>query len=83
MNRTLGARMAAHESWARTPDRAARTAPAFRAGPQCIEWHLQRLPLELANCSERDRLAAAESARKAYFSRLAFKSAQARKRGAA
>lgn len=75
--------MAAHQSWANTPDRRSRTSAATNAGPQSVQWHMNRLPAALAGCPEHDRLAAAESARKAYFARLAFKSAQARKRGAA
>lgn len=67
----LGARMAAHESWANTEDRAKRTLPA-------------RLALEEKFLREADGdPVRAESVRKAYYARLAYKSVQARKRKAA
>jgi hypothetical protein len=70
--RTLRSRIAAHESWARTTDRSARTANA-------------RKGLEDKFLAEADGdPVRAESLRKAYYARLAFKSAQARRnRGAA
>jgi hypothetical protein len=74
--RTLRAQIAAHESWAHTPDRAARTAPARRAMFEKFESEVDPdgtlLPAELA--------LRAENARKAHFKRLALKSAQARRR---
>ena len=71
VEKTLVARIAAHESWANTTDRTARTAPARAA--------LERKFLDAANG---DPLRAA-SLRKAHFARLALKSAQARRaRGA-
>lgn len=73
------ARLAAHESWARTPDRAARTARARRSGPSGLQWHLDRLHPSLLDAPEQARLAAAESARSAYYARLALASAKARK----
>jgi hypothetical protein len=65
-------RIGAHVSWANTVDRSARTAPA-------------RAALEAKFLSEADGdPVRAEHLRKAHFSRLAFNSAQARrKRGAA
>ena len=57
-DRSLVGRIGAHESWARTEDRTARTAPA-RAAFEA------RFPNE--------------NARKAYFLRLALKSANARR----
>jgi hypothetical protein len=56
--RSLAGQIGAHESWARTTDRTARTAPA-RAAFEA------RFPNE--------------NARKAYFLRLALKSAKARR----
>lgn len=83
MNRSTAGRIGAHIGWSRTADRAARLAPARRNSPVSIEWHLARLDPALDNASPAERMAAAESARKAYFARLAAKSADARKRGAA
>lgn len=61
----------AHESWARTTDRAARTAPA-------------RAALEAKFLAEAGGdPTRAEHLRKAYYKRLALKSAQSRRRAAA
>ncbi len=68
VERVLRARIAAHESWARTSDRSARTAPARAA--------LERRFLEQADGDP----VRAEHLRKAHFARLALKSAQARRR---
>lgn len=65
---SLAASIAAHTSWANTEDRAARTAPARRA--------LEDKFLEQAGGDPQR----AESLRRAYFQRLALKSAQARRR---
>jgi hypothetical protein len=70
MNRSTAGRIGAHESWARTPDRAARTAAARRAGPSSLDWHLARLGPALDGAPERDRIAAATAARAAYYARL-------------
>ncbi|QAY62905.1 hypothetical protein ET495_06205 [Xylanimonas allomyrinae] len=66
--RRLAASIAAHESWAATPDRSARTAPARRA--------LEDKFLAEAGGDPRR----AEHLRRAYFQRLALKSARARRR---
>jgi len=66
--RSLIASIASHESWARTEDRAARTAPARQA----LE---QRFLNEAGGDPVR-----AEHLRKAYYQRLALKSAAARRR---
>ena len=66
--RTLRASIAAHESWANTEDRSARTAPARRA--------LDAKFLEQAGGDP----VRAEHLRKAHFQRLALKSARARRR---
>lgn len=68
--RSLRASIAAHESWANTDDRSARTAPARAA--------LDRKFLDAAGG---DPVRAAHL-RKAYFARLALKSAQSRRRAA-
>lgn len=66
--RTLRAQIAAHESWAQTPDRAARTDKARKA--------LYAKFLAEADGDPKR----AESLRKAYYARLALKSAKARRR---
>lgn len=63
----LVASIAAHESWAKTEDRSARTAPARRA--------LEQKFLSQAGGDPKR----AENLRKAYYARLALKSAQARR----
>lgn len=74
--RELIARLAAHTSWANTEDRTARTAKARKAA-------LDRFEAEVDPSGEltpQERAKRAEHARKAYFTRLALKSAQARRR---
>lgn len=66
--RSLSARIAAHESWAHTPNRSARTAPARAA-----------LDQKFLDAADGDPVRAAHL-RKAHFSRLALKSAQSRRR---
>jgi len=66
--RSLRGQIAVHESWARTPDRPARTAKARRA----LE---NKFLAEAGGDPKR-----AEHVRKAYYARLALKSAQARRR---
>jgi hypothetical protein len=77
--RTLQAQIAAHESWACTSDRSARTANARKAMLDKFEKQVDPdgtlLPAERAK--------RAENARKAQSKRLALKSAQARRRNAA
>jgi len=68
--------MAVETSWANTADPAARTAPARAAFLDRFERAVDpegALP-------PRERRRRAEHARKAYFARLALKSAQARRR---
>jgi hypothetical protein len=63
--RSLRARMAAHSSWARTPDPAARTAPARKSFLDRFERAVDpegKLP-------EKERQRRAASARRAYSSR--------------
>lgn len=66
--RSLAARVAAHESWANTTDRSARTAPARAA-----------LEARFLEQCDGDPIRA-DHARKAYFARLALKSVQARRK---
>jgi hypothetical protein len=73
--RTLRAKLAAHTSWANTTNRTARTEAARKAAHDRFERQVD--PEGLLPPEERARRA--ESARKAYFSRLALLSAQARR----
>jgi hypothetical protein len=75
-DRSLIARLAAHESWARTPDPSARTEPARRALLDRFERQVD--PDGVLSPEERARRAG--HARKAYFARLALRSAQARRK---
>lgn len=74
--RRLAAQIAAHESWASTPDRSARTAPARAA--LLARFEQQADPDGTLLPAERARRA--EHLRKAHFQRLALKSAQSRRR---
>jgi hypothetical protein len=73
--KSLRGQIAVHESWARTPDRAARTASARKAALDRFEREVDPDGLLLPA----ERAIRAEHARKAYFARLALKSAQARR----
>lgn len=77
MTRSAAARAAAHESWANTADRSARTAPA-RAGRTAKFYREARERLGPA-ATERQVAEAAESAIKAHYTRMAAKSAAARR----
>ncbi len=68
VERQLAARLAAHDSWAQTEDRAARTAPARKA--------LDKKFLDAAGGDP----VKAEHLRKAHYLRLALASAKARRR---
>ena len=74
--RALRARIAAHESWAKTEDRSARTANARAAALDRFEKQVD--PGGLLSPAERARRA--EHARKSYFLKLALKSAQSRRK---
>ncbi|NEW49957.1 hypothetical protein GV792_07805 [Nocardia cyriacigeorgica] len=76
--RALYGRLGAHESWSHTEDRAARTAPAR-------EGFMDRFDRQVdpdRKLTEAERARRAEHARKAYFTRLALKSVQARRKAA-
>jgi len=73
--RTQRARIAALMSWARTADPSARTQPARTAFTGRFESEVdpdRRLP-------EEERRRRADAARRAYFAKLALRSAQARR----
>ena len=75
-DRVLQARIAAHESWAKTPDRAARTAKARAALMSKFERQVDPDGL----LSPEERAYRADHARRAHYLKLAQKSAQARRR---
>ena len=66
--RSMRGKIAAHESWGRTQDRSARTAPARAALDQKFLDEADGDPIR------------AEHLRKAYFQRLALKSARSRRK---
>ena len=77
--RTQIARLGAYESWAKTADRTARTAPGRAAANTRFEREVDpnnELP-------PAERAKRAEYARKAHFTRLALKSAKVRRARAA
>ncbi|MFF0658151.1 hypothetical protein [Micromonospora tulbaghiae] len=77
--RSLIASLASNTYWANCPDRAAHTAPGRRAAMARFERQVDpdgTLPPD-------ERARRAESARKAYFAKLALKSAQVRRANAA
>lgn len=69
------ARIAAYTRWSRTPDAASATAPARRA----FDLRFEREVDPDGSLSPEVRRTLAERARKAYFARLAYASAQARR----
>jgi hypothetical protein len=77
--RTLRAQLAAHTRWANTDDPVEATAPARKAFNDRFEKQVD--PDGVLDPEERARRA--ESARKAHFTRMAFKSARARQEAAA
>lgn len=86
VEKSLRGQIAVHESWSRTPDRAARTAPARKAALERFEREVladavARGEIESGGSLPADECARrAESKRTAYFKRLSLKSAQARQR---
>lgn len=76
--KSLRGQIAAHTSWSRTDDRPARTAKARKAMLDKFEREVD--PDGILTPTERAKRA--EHARKAYFARLALKSAQVRRRRA-
>jgi hypothetical protein len=74
--RTMRARIAAHVSWSRTNDRAARTAPARKAALDRFE----RLVDPEGTLDDTTRRQRAEAAKTAYFQQLAYRSSKNRRR---
>jgi hypothetical protein len=81
--RTLRARLAAHESWSNTEDRSKRTSSGYRASPASVDYWLDKVDPD-GTMTPDARRRAAESKRDAYMARLAFNASRARaaKRGA-
>ena len=73
--RALRSRIGAHAKWAKEPDRSAATAKARRA--QLDRFDKQVDPDGVLSPQERAKRS--ESARKEYYTRLAYLSAQARR----
>lgn len=76
----VAGRIGAHAKWGRTADRAAATEAARKAAED--RW-LREVRQENPDIDHRTAVKMAESRRKAYFARLAMRSAEARKRRAA
>ncbi len=75
---TIRARIGAHAKWAGTSDRAAATAPARSAAATALD---QRLIAEYGLDPDRaDFAQRIAHARRAHFSRLALRSAKARRK---
>jgi hypothetical protein len=74
-NRVTGGYIGAHNSWARTDDRAARTAPGRNAAFARFEREVD--PDGTLDPDERHRRA--RHLQKAYMARLSLKAAQARR----
>lgn len=70
------ARIAAHQSWANTDDRTARTRPGTRAFLRRFERQVDPLGV----LSDKERVVRARHARTAYMLQLAERSARARRR---
>lgn len=75
--RALRARAAAHASWARTKDRAARTAAGRAAALARIDASIP----DDDQLSDRQRREMVAAARRAHFAKLALRSAKVRQRG--
>ena len=73
--KSLQTKAAVQQSWANTPDRAARTKPARDKALERFEKEVD--PEGVLPPAE--RAIRADHARKAYFTRLAFQSAKARR----
>lgn len=77
MTRSSAARLAAHESWANTADRTARAMPGARG---LLEKFAREARERLGpDASEADVQAAAESARRAHYSRMSAAGVAARR----
>jgi len=80
--RSRAARIAVDTSWARTPNRSERTAPARRNSPTTYDYWLAKISADPA-IRPKDRAKAAASAHRAYMTQLSAKAAEARRKRAA
>ncbi|MEV2277799.1 hypothetical protein AB0I72_19665 [Nocardiopsis sp. NPDC049922] len=80
MSHELNGRIGALESWARTRDRAARTAKARKASPASVDYWIDRVPEDITDPDQ--RRTAGEEAHRAHMLRLAAASAKARRKSA-
>jgi hypothetical protein len=79
------AKIAGLTGWSNTVDRQKRMETPQKSSPADVRWHLKNLGYD-ADHPTKAQLAQAESSRKLYFARLAYRSAEsrrARKRGGA
>lgn len=72
-------RTAVELSWAKTPDRSARTAPARSASPTGLDYWLARLDPCMDKADPETRAKAAEHLRRAYYARLSAQGVAARR----
>jgi hypothetical protein len=77
--RSSAARIAVNVSWARTPNRAERTAPGHRSSPVSYDYWLAKIKAE-GLVRPKDIPAAAGNAHRAYMQQLSKKAAAARRR---
>lgn len=74
--RVMHARIAAHEKWAATPDRSAATAPARKAfADRFVRQAAERFP----DLTPAQLVPIAENLRRAHYTRMALRSAEARR----
>lgn len=71
-------RAAAHISWAMTPHRAERTAPARRKSPMSLDYWIAKVRAERRITDEQTIRKTAESLHRAYMTRLSLKAAAKR-----
>jgi len=77
MTTSTAARIAAYEPWARTPDRAARTAPG--AAGLLAKFEREARGRLGPDATDRQVREAADAARKAHYARMGAASAAARR----
>jgi hypothetical protein len=79
LERSAAARYAANVSWARTPNRSERTAPARANSPVSYGYWVRKLTSD-GKIRSQDISAAAENAHRAYMAGLSRKATAARKK---
>lgn len=76
--RSTNASIASNERWSREQDRALATAPARANGPGSIEYWMTKVDPDQA-MTYRDRVRAAENAKRAFYARLGKSGRKARR----